>query len=242
MQQLSVVIPTFNERNNIEVLVPAVFAVFSEHGIDGEVVVVDDNSNDGTVDVLLTLARRHPEMKVLVRKGPASLARSWYEGFDAATKKNIVCIDADLCHDPRLFPLMLEKLSDCDIVIGSRYLADASSGDGKSFAAKMASVLGQHANRIVLGMTETDSSHSFRMFRRSVFEGIKGRLRKEGNVFLIEFLLQAKRQGARVCEVPIVYGERTYGETKLRIGKESLRYARFLLESLLTGQRARSPR
>lgn len=238
MQELSVVIPTFNERDNIQVLIPAVLAVFAEHVIDGEILVVDDNSNDGTIAVLRDLEGKHAGVRALVRTGPASLSRSWYEGFDAASKANIVCIDADLCHDPKLFPLMLKKLDSCDIVIGSRYLSQATSGEGKSTAAKLASVLGQHANRLFLGMHETDSSHSFRMFKKSVFEGIKERLQCEGNVFLIEFLLFAKRNGATVCEVPIVYGERTYGETKLRVGKESLRYLRFLVTNVLRGGRA----
>jgi dolichol-phosphate mannosyltransferase len=238
MQELSVVIPTFNERDNIQTLVPAVLAVFADHDIDGEIVVVDDNSNDGTIAVVRALEREHSAVHLLLREGPASLSRAWLEGFEAASKANIVCIDADLCHDPKLFPLMLERLNSCDVVIGSRYLADATSGEGKSIAAKLASKLGQYANRIFLGMSETDSSHSFRMFRKSVFDAIKGQMRSEGNVFLIEFLLRAKRNGAGVSEVPIVYGERTYGETKLRVGKESLRYLRFLFKSVLMGQRA----
>jgi len=234
VQELSVVIPTFNERENIEVLVPRIQQVFRDHAIDGEIIIVDDRSSDGSHEVLTRMAQEMPNVRVRFREPPNSIARSWHEGFSMAAKENIVCIDADLCHDPNEFPRMLRELGSVDIVIGSRYMAPgALVMKDKSKLARYTSYVGQYITRFTTGFTETDTSHSFRMFKRGVFEAIKGRLSREGNVFLIEFLMYAKREGFRVTEIPIEYGKRIYGETKLKVFKEGMRYLGFIARILL---------
>ncbi|HYR45007.1 MAG TPA: glycosyltransferase, partial [Terriglobia bacterium] len=142
---------------------------------------------------------------------------------------NIVCIDGDLCHDPNYFPAMLSRLDSNDLVIGSRYLDHSMMMRDKSWLASYVSYLGQFITRTVTGFTETDTSHSFRMFKKSVFDKIKSRLNKEGNVFLIEFLVHAKRNGYRVTEIPIQYGKRIHGQTKLRVFREGLRYLHYII-------------
>jgi dolichol-phosphate mannosyltransferase len=235
---LSVVIPTYNERENLKVLIPNIQRVFASNDLDGEIVVIDDNSTDGSKEVLLDLVKVHPNLVVRFRNGPPSIARSWFEGFDLASKENIVCIDGDLCHDPNYFPAMFARLGDSDIVIGSRYLDRSMMVKDKSWLASYVSFVGQYLTRLVTGFNETDISHSFRMFRKSVFDGIKGRLRHEGNVFLIEFLINAKRSGCCVTEIPIEYGKRIHGETKLRVFREGLRYLRYIVT--VAGMRLRS--
>jgi len=226
--ELSVVIPTFNERENIAILIPRIQQVFEESGIRGEIVVVDDNSTDGSLAVLSDLAKRYGNLVVSVRKGPPSIARAWFEGFDLASKENIVCIDGDLCHDPKYFPAMLAKLQTHDLVIGSRYLDRSMMMKDKSWLASYVSFVGQILTRFATGFRETDTSHSFRMFQRGVFQSIKSKLKNEGNVFLIEFLIHAKRNGCRVVEIPIQYGKRVHGETKLRVFREGMRYLRYI--------------
>jgi hypothetical protein len=98
----------------------------------------------------------------------------------------------------------------------------------KSWLASYVSFAGQFITRITTGFQETDTSHSFRLFKKSVFEGIKHNLKREGNVFLIEFLILAKRNGCRVTEIPIEYGKRIHGVTKLRVFREGLRYLRYI--------------
>lgn len=227
---LSVVIPTFNERGNLELLLPAIQQVFQDNGIDGQIVIADDNSRDGTQELLRAYAKEHPNVKLHFRTGAPSLARSWYEGFELADKEVIVCIDADLCHDPRYFPTMLAKLMEgYDLVIGSRYSAGSwKLMKEKSFIAAALSAVSQYMTRAITGFPERDISHSFRMFKREVFHAVKDRLDQEGNVFLVAFLFHAKKKGFRVSEVPIVYGKRLYGETKLSVMKEGLRYLGFL--------------
>jgi len=234
-RELSVVIPTYNERENVRILVPRVLDVFAANDIDGEIVIAEDHSTDGSREVLEALSARVPQLRVLFRDLPNSIARAWFDGFSAATKNNIVCIDADLCHDPKYFPMMLDALDEYDMVIGSRYLRNrAESMAGKSPAAIYVSVLGQFLTRIATGFSESDTSHSFRMFKRSVFTGIKDKLHQEGNVFLIDFLFQAKRNGARVTEIPIEYGKRIHGETKLSISKEGFRYLIFISKLMIS--------
>jgi dolichol-phosphate mannosyltransferase len=227
--ELSVVIPTFNERENLAILIPQIQDVFQKNGLQGEIIVVDDNSTDGSQEVLAQLAKTHRNLVVSIRQGAPSIARAWFEGFELASKENIVCIDGDLCHDPNYFPKMLAQLESHDLVIGSRYLDRSMMMKDKSWLASYVSFVGQILTRFVTGFRETDTSHSFRMFKKSVFQSVKSRLKTEGNVFLIEFLIHAKRNGCRVTEIPIVYGKRVHGETKLRVFREGVRYLRYVL-------------
>jgi dolichol-phosphate mannosyltransferase len=226
--ELSVVVPTFNERENLVILIPRIQRVFQEHGIQGEIIIVDDNSTDGSLEIFSELATTYDNVVVSVREGPPSIARAWFEGFDLASKQNIVCIDGDLCHDPNYFPAMLAQLESHDLVIGSRYMDRSMMMKDKSWLASYVSFFGQILTRFVTGFRETDTSHSFRMFKRSVFQDIKSKLKNEGNVFLIEFLIHAKRNGCRVVEIPIEYGKRIHGQTKLRVFREGVRYLRYI--------------
>lgn len=233
-KSLSVVVPTFNERENIQVLVPGVLAVFTKNGIDGEIIIVEDPSTDGSAAVLRALQEKHSAVRVIFRKPPGSLSKAWHEGFAAAQKENIVCIDADLCHDPACFPVMLEKMEAFDLVIGSRYLNSTSAKmEDKSLIAILCSKFGQISSRIVFGFKAKDTSHSFRMFKKDLFDRIADRLDQEGNVYLIQFLYEAQKAGAKITEIPIVYGKRIYGETKLKVTKETVRYFKFVFHTLL---------
>lgn len=230
-RELSVVIPTLNENKNLQILIPRVLKVLKENNIDGEIIVVDDSSSDGTIEFLNSQKSLMSELKVIFRKPPASISKAWYEGFEAAGKKIIVCIDADLCHNPDYFPEMLEKMREFDIVIGSRYLNNpVNVMNGKSRFVVFLSVRGQFITRSVTGFKEFDTSHSFRMFKKSVFDAIKGRLKNKGNTFLIEFLYYAKKNGAKVTEIPIEYGKRVYGSTKLKVFREGIRYICFIIK------------
>lgn len=229
VRELSVVIPTYNECENLRVLIPSVQRVFQSNDLDGEIVVVDDRSTDGSRELLSELTQVYPNLVVRVREGAPSIARSWFEGFELASKENIVCIDGDLCHDPNYFPAMLSELDSHDLVIGSRYLNRSMMMKDKSWLASYVSFVGQFLTRLATGFRETDTSHSFRMFKKSVFDRVKSRLKNEGNVFLIEFLIHAKRTGCRVTEIPIQYGKRIHGTTKLRVWREGLRYLRYIV-------------
>jgi len=232
VEHLSVVIPTYNECRNIRILIPQIQRVFSRHQIDGEIIVVDDQSSDGTQQALEEICKRDANLRVRFREPPRSIARAWYEGFEMASKENIVCIDADLCHDPEYFPEMLRALTGCDMVIGSRYMYSRTAMmENKSILKVYASALARYLTRIATGFRETDTSHSFRMFKREVFTAVKDHLQAEGNVFLIELLIHTKRCGFEVREIPIEYGKRVYGETKLKVSREGVRYLKFIAQT-----------
>lgn len=235
-------IPTYNEKDNIKILVPKITDVFSQYDIDGEIIIVDDQSTDGSFDLFAEMAQRDPRLVIINRSGAPSLSLAWHEGFVAATKENVVCIDGDLCHDPVYFPEMLKELERFDLVIGSRYIDDRKIKvmEGKSFIASICSKLGQYSSRLVFGFSEQDTSHSFRMFKKEVFSRIQNKLVEDGNVYLIQFLYEAKKTGAKVVEIPIIYGKRLHGETKLKISKESIRYFKFLFKTLIQRCRGRS--
>jgi dolichol-phosphate mannosyltransferase len=233
-KSLSVVTPTFNEKENIEILVPKILNVFEEYKIDGEIIIVDDRSTDGTIDKLRYFEEKYRNVIPIFRHPPPSIARSWFDGFNLASKEVIVCIDADLCHDPAYFPQMLEKMGEFDIVIGSRYVNNrVGMMEDKRVLPIAFSILGQFLTRFVTGFKEYDISHSFRMFRKEVFLAVKDQLKHEGNVFLIEFLYHAKRRGFKVVELPIRYGKRIHGTTKLNVWTEGTRYLRFIFRLIL---------
>ena len=228
-KELSVVIPTYNEKENIKILIPKILNVLNDHDITGEIIIVDDQSADGSRTVLKELEAKIPCLKVIFREPPNSLARSWFEGFDNASKENIVCIDADLCHDPKYFPEMLDKMESFDIVIGSRYMRRRwAMMEDKSFFPVFVSIVGQSLSRIATGFKEFDTSHSFRMFKKKVFLAIREDLKQEGNAFLLEYLYHAKRHGYSTTEIPIEYGKRIHGKTKLKVTKEGIRYLKLI--------------
>lgn len=233
-KSLSVVTPTFNEKENIKILVPKILSVFKTFKIDGEIIIVDDRSTDGTVEILKKFAANHPNVIPVFRLPPPSIARSWFDGFNLASKDVIVCIDADLCHDPGYFPQMLERIGEFDIVIGSRYLNNRMGMmEDKHFLPIAFSIIGQFLTRFIIGFKEYDISHSFRMFKKGVFLSVKDQLKHEGNVFLIEFLYYAKKRGFKVAELPIQYGKRIHGTTKLKVWNEGARYLKFIFRIIL---------
>jgi dolichol-phosphate mannosyltransferase len=233
-RSLSVVVPTFNERDNIPVLTQGIQAVFLKHAIEGEILIIDDNSQDGSREVLEELAVDNSAFRFIIRQPPPSLSRAWYEGFDLARYPVVVCMDADLCHDPNDLPRMLERIPEFDMVVGSRYLDNGTAMmRDKSRLAAGLSVFSQLVSRKVTGCSGTDISHSFRMFKKTVFDSVKSELCHEGNTFMVEFYYLVASRGFRIGEISIVYGKRQYGETKLKVGKEGLRYARLLLSILV---------
>lgn len=233
-KSLSVVVPTFNERENIQVLVPRILDVFLKNGIDGEIIIVEDPSTDGSDVVLRELEEKHQGVHVIFRKPPCCLSKAWHDGFMASSKAFVVCIDADLCHDPGCFPEMIEKMADFDLVIGSRYIGRGHKAmEDKSQFVLLCSKLGQYSSRLVFGFKAKDTSHSFRMFKKDLFNRIADNLDQEGNVYLVQFLYEAEKAGARVTEIPIVYGKRIYGETKLMVTKETVRYFKFVFSTLI---------
>lgn len=211
--ELSVIVPTFNERDNVLVLFARLDAALQ--GVAWEAIFVDDNSPDGTWEVVKDLARRDPRARALRRIGRRGLAGACIEGCLASSAAYVTVIDADLQHDETRLPVMLAKLraGEADIAIGSRYVEGGSSASfdkRRQGISSFATTLAQKLLRIDVA----DPMSGFFMLRRDRFEQVAPQLSVQGFKILLDILASA-RGGLRVAEVPFVFGTRHAGESKL---------------------------
>ncbi len=211
-----VVVPTYNERENIEDLVVALLDL----GIAGlEVVVVDDGSPDGTGDAVRAIAARRPGVHLLARTGERGRGAAGRDGFLRALElgaDRIVEMDADFSHDPRRVPDLLARLeSGADVVLGSRFV----DGGGERGRGALRRAITRAANayvRAVFGIGVRDPNSGFRAYRREALERIDPvTLTAKGPAIVHEVLLRAARRGCRIAETPILFVDRERGQSKL---------------------------
>jgi dolichol-phosphate mannosyltransferase len=221
-----VLIPTYNERENLPLIVAGVLA----HPFT-EILVIDDGSPDGTGALADALAKDHPgRVSVMHRTGARGLGRSYLDGFRAAlgTQADFVCqMDADLSHDPKFLPaLVAAAKSGGGLVIGSRYLPGGRV-ENWPLRRKMLSAFANTYIRTATGLRVRDCTSGYRCWRRESLATIPlEAIASDGYSFLVEVTFQAARAGVTIAEVPIVFVERRQGASKLSSG--------VLLESLVT--------
>jgi dolichol-phosphate mannosyltransferase len=209
-----VVIPTYNERENLPVLLEQLLAQ-----TDYRMLVVDDQSPDGTGDAADQIARRHPDrVEVMHRTGPKGFGRSYVDGFRRAlhTDADLICqMDADLSHDPKYLPDLVAAADRADLVLGSRYLNGVSVVNWPLRRLILSSFANLYV-RAITGIRAHDCTAGFRCWRRSTLERLPlDRLASDGYAFQVEMLFLSARQGARIAEVPIIFVERRQGSSKL---------------------------
>lgn len=212
------VVPTYNERANLEELVEKV-----SQSVPGlHLLIVDDNSPDGTGELADELSRRNPDrIFVLHREKKEGLGRAYVEGFRQVLKGDyeyVVQMDADLSHDPSHLPKFFEQIQEHDLVVGSRYLHGISvvNWDLKRL---ILSKTATNFVRFITGMPFTDATSGFKCWRRQALESIGFEDAVSiGYVFLVEMKYKAYRKGFRVAEVPIVFVERKSGNSKMDWG------------------------
>jgi glycosyltransferase involved in cell wall biosynthesis len=210
----AVIIPTYNERENIGLLVEGIAGL----GLGSQVIIVDDNSPDGTGELADELATKHPGIQVIHRPGKMGLGTAHIAGMKAALDEGVAYIltmDADFSHHPRYIPDLLAALERFDLVIGSRYVP----GGGTEYCSAPRKALSRGANlfaRTVLSLRAGDATAGFRGYRRAVLESIAlDEIVSNGYSFLIEMLYRCQRVGWRVGEVPIVFENRQRGASKI---------------------------
>jgi len=232
-----VVIPTYNERDNIERLVAAVLAQHEEI----EVLVVDDNSPDGTGEAVERLAGGNQRVHILHRAGKLGLGSAYREGFRAALDKGadyIVEMDADFSHDPAMLPIFFEKMKDYDLVIGSRYLNGVSVVNWP-LRRLMLSYFASVYTRFITGLTISDCTGGFKCFRRQVLETMDlNKIKSDGYSFQIEMNYRCVEKGFRVGEIPIIFIDRHAGTSKM--SKKIVREAVFIVWKLKIGSVCRN--
>ncbi|MBI2039026.1 MAG: polyprenol monophosphomannose synthase [Candidatus Niyogibacteria bacterium] len=218
-----IVIPTYNERDNIGALGRAIFAL----GVpDLKMIVVDDASPDGTADAVRELAALYP-VHLIGRPAKRGLGTAYAEAFrailagqicDWGVPDHVIQMDADWSHDPTVIPRLLEAVQDADVVIGSRYIA----GGGIRNWDRARRALSFFANvyaRAVLGVPYRDLTAGFKCYRRAALEAIDwGEVSSMGYNFQIETVYKVHRKGLRITEIPIVFTERKHGVSKMNLG------------------------
>ena len=210
---LSIIVPTLNERENIEPLLTLITAALPNTA--WEVIFVDDDSRDGTPEHVRAQARRDPRVRCVQRIGRRGLATACMEGVLACASPYIAVMDADLQHDERLLPQMLQVLDNgaADLVIGSRYVPGGGVGDWSSGRVRM-SGLATRLARVICKANVADPLSGFFMCRREVFEAALRRMSGQGFKVLLD-LLASSPEPPRVRELPYSFRERQHGESKL---------------------------
>src|SRR6185503_407221 len=213
-----VVLPTYNERENLEPLVAAVRAELAGAAPDHTILIVDDSSPDGTGELADRLAAHDPHVRVLHRPHKEGLGQAYLAGFDLALREGaelVLEMDADFSHDPAYLPAMLEAAGEADLVLGSRYV---SGGGTRNWGPlrRIVSRGGCWYARAVLGLDIRDLTGGFKCFRREVLEALDPNLiRSQGYAFQVELTYRALQLGFRVREIPIVFTDRRVGHSKM---------------------------
>jgi dolichol-phosphate mannosyltransferase len=212
---VSVVLPTYNEREGIAELVGEILTVARPAGLDLEVLVVDDASPDGTAEHVEAVFRAEPAVRVHVRRDERGLASAIYRGIREARGDVVVIMDSDGNHDPALLPLMVRCVEDFDVVIGSRYVL------GGGMLTSRFRYWGSYAFniliRIGLGLRIHDNLSGYLAFRPTLLRGLDPDAVFYGyGDYAIRLLHHVVRQGGRVLEIPTVYRFRKGGESKTR--------------------------
>jgi dolichol-phosphate mannosyltransferase len=232
---LSLVAPTYNERDRLPDLVRAIFAAFAAGGVAGELVIVDDNSPDGTGRLADELATKYP-ITVVHRAGKLGLGTAVIDGFQASTSRYVGVIDADLSHPPDLVPRMLDVITreNADVVIGSRYVP----GGGTSNWEMSRVLMSKFACVLARGLTPVhDATSGFFIMKRELAEGVT--ISAGGFKICLELLIRSAP--SLVIEVPYVFAARTAGESKMNL-KEALGYLRQLRDLHAYRRRRKLPR
>lgn len=215
MAERLVVLPTYNERENLAPMITQLLDLPIGLGV----IVVDDNSPDGTGELADELAVQHPSrVAVIHRPGKLGLGTAYRAGFEQALERGaarIITMDADFSHHPRFIPSMVEASARYDLVIGSRYVSGGGAPDSP-FHRRLLSWGANAFARTMLGLRAHDATAGFRCYRRVVLETLPlDSIFSNGYSFLIEMLFMVQRAGFSVGEVPIVFEDRKLGASKI---------------------------
>jgi dolichol-phosphate mannosyltransferase len=215
VQRALVIVPTYNERENLPRLIPGILA----QDLRLEVLVVDDASPDGTGRLADEIAAERPRVHVLHREGKLGLGTAYLAGFRWALERGYDAMfemDADFSHDPAHLPHFLAALEDFDVVLGSRYLHGRVTVVNWPISRLLLSYFANVYARIITGLPIADATGGFKAFRRQVLAAIDlDRVESNGYAFQIEMSFRAWKKGFRIGEIPITFVDRDVGESKM---------------------------
>jgi len=214
MKRCLVIIPTFNEADNLPRLLPIILSLGSHFNI----LIVDDNSPDGTAKLVKEMQKSEERIHLIERPGKMGLGTAYVAGFKFALANGfdyIFEMDADFSHDPAELPRLLAKAEEYDLVIGSRYIEGVNVVNWP-MKRLLLSYFANIYTRVITGMPVRDATGGFKCFRRKVLESIDlDAIHSNGYSFQIEMSFKSWRKGFRVCEIPIVFVDRRIGVSKM---------------------------
>jgi dolichol-phosphate mannosyltransferase len=229
LHNILVIIPTYNELENIQKLIPDVLGRYGK----ADVLIVDDNSPDGTGDYVDELSKTSDRVNLIRRERKMGLGTAYVEGFKFALKKDysfIFEMDADYSHDPREIKNFLNAADEYDLVIGSRYTMGVNVVHWP-MRRLMLSYFANFYTRIITGLPIHDATGGFKCFRRSVLESLDfNNVKSNGYAFQIEITFKAWKKGFKIGEIPIIFIDRTMGSSKM--SKKIVREAIFMVWKL----------
>lgn len=210
-----IVVPTYNENENVKVLVPLIFETIK--GIN--VVVADDNSPDGTAQTVVDLKSKYPNLSLILRKSKDGLGKAYINAFGEVLKdnsvRNIIMMDADMSHDPKYLIEMLRKSQKYSVIIGSRYVNGGKTVGWEAWR-RILSYLGNFYCRSITGMPIKDCTGGFNVINASLLRKIDfSKMDMSGYAFIMEIKYLLYKAGGTFFEVPIIFKNRARGETKI---------------------------
>jgi len=220
--KVSVIVPTYNERENIEKMIKGIFNEFKSMKIKGEVIVVDDNSPDKTSEVVKSKIKKYPHLRLILRKKREGLGVALRNGYDEAKEDIIMSIDSDF-FDFSVIPTMYKMINkqNCDFCVGSRYGKKGKIIGKRKFRILQSKIAAALAS-IVLGIKVDDPNLNIRGMKKDAWKNIKTTTNK--NVFLTECVYKFYKKGFKVCQFPITYEERREGSSKMNVISESFHF------------------
>jgi len=213
--RITVVIPTYNEAENLPKLVSALFIL----PLDLRILVVDDHSPDGTGAIADELAKQNPRLRVIHRAGKEGLRSAYLSGFRTALDDGadaVAQMDADFSHDPAKLVKMASRLENCDLVIGSRYIQGGAVDENWPLWRKSLSAFGNFYSRAILRLPQRDVTAGFRLWRRETLDGMPlQRVHSNGYVFQVEMAYLAHCLDYTIDEIPVYFPDRQKGRSKM---------------------------
>ncbi|MDI6738275.1 MAG: polyprenol monophosphomannose synthase [Nanoarchaeota archaeon] len=220
MTKCAVILPTYNERENIETLIKEIFDVSSKNSLGLSIVVVDDNSPDGTAEIVKKLMHENFKQKLFMieRPGKMGLGTAYIAGFRFALEKGCdyaITMDADFSHRPNYLPAMLQKMETCDLCVGSRYVV----GGGTKNWGITRKIISRSTNLLahtLLGLKANDCTAGFRCYKKEVLNTINlNNIYSNGYSFLLEMMYKCQANNFKVGEIPIIFEDRRVGVSKI---------------------------
>lgn len=227
----SILLPTYNEKENLPIIVWLIDKCMSENNHDYEIIVIDDGSPDGTLEAAKQLEKIYGSDKIVLRPRAKKLGlgTAYIHGIKHARGDFIIIMDADLSHHPKYIPQFIKKQKEgnYDLISGTRYIGDGGV-NGWDFKRKLISRGANYLTQVLLRPGASDLTGSFRLYKKDVLQKLVESCVSKGYVFQMEMIVRARKLGFKIGEVPITFVDRLYGESKLG-GNEIFQFVKGLL-------------